>query len=205
MLVFPGASLNEQIYIYAFATSFFVWRTCICNLTCALMPFFSNNRAAVGSLDHNLFISDVGHLRGYSCEHGVFMRLIPHFKFLNQSHVWYLRFWYCLQCGVTCLAWIGKSGQILVTGSKDGKVQLWDLRSQSATVLGAFSCAVSDLSVSCDENFLVCGSIDGTARVFEIANKLHWSNRPLITVWKVMYAVLFLLLMYYMYTVHIFE
>lgn len=136
--------------------SVYVTRLADGEVACGLLPHrdsikcvaFSpgNNRAAVGSLDHNLFISDVGHLRGYSCEHG---------------------------CGVTCLAWIGKSGQILVTGSKDGKVQLWDLRSQSATVLGAFSCAVSDLSVSCDENFLVCGSIDGTARVFEIANKLH--------------------------------
>lgn len=74
-----------------------------------------------------------------------------------------------VQGGVTCLAWLGAS-RFVATGCVDGKVRLWD--SLSGDCIRSFSGhadAIQSISISANQDFLVSVSIDGTARVFEIA------------------------------------
>uniref|UniRef100_A0A2N9F8B4 Uncharacterized protein n=1 Tax=Fagus sylvatica TaxID=28930 RepID=A0A2N9F8B4_FAGSY len=71
--------------------------------------------------------------------------------------------------GVTCLTWVGASNY-LATVCVDGKVRLWDGRSGDCIrTFSGHPVAIQTLSVSANRNFLVSVSIDGTARVFEIA------------------------------------
>ncbi|XP_021896061.1 transcription initiation factor TFIID subunit 5 [Carica papaya] len=71
--------------------------------------------------------------------------------------------------GVTCLAWLDAS-RCLATGCVDGKVRLWDsLSGNCVRTFTGHSDAIQSLSFSANWDFLVSGSIDGTARVFEVA------------------------------------
>ncbi|KAJ4701187.1 angio-associated migratory cell protein [Melia azedarach] len=71
--------------------------------------------------------------------------------------------------GVTCLTWLGTS-RYLVTGCVDGKVRVWDsLSSDCVRTFSGHTDAIQALSVSANQDFLVSVSLDGTARVFEIA------------------------------------
>lgn len=73
------------------------------------------------------------------------------------------------QEGVSCLAWLGKS-RYLATGCLDGKLRLWDsLSGDCIRIFSGHAGAIQSLSVSANLDFLVSASIDGTARVFEIA------------------------------------
>nr|ABS32230.1 transducin family protein [Carica papaya]ABY60781.1 transducin family protein [Carica papaya] len=73
------------------------------------------------------------------------------------------------QEGVTCLAWLDAS-RCLATGCVDGKVRLWDsLSGNCVRTFTGHSDAIQSLSFSANWDFLVSGSIDGTARVFEVA------------------------------------
>jgi WD40 repeat protein len=73
---------------------------------------------------------------------------------------------------VTCLTWLGASNY-LATGCVDGKVRVWDGRSGDCIrTFGGHVGAIQSLSVSANCDFLVSVSIDGTARVFEIAEFL---------------------------------
>lgn len=70
---------------------------------------------------------------------------------------------------MSCLTWIGTS-RFLATGGVDGKVRLWDsLSGNCVKTFGGHSNVIQAISVSADQNFLVSVSLDGTARVFEIA------------------------------------
>lgn len=74
-----------------------------------------------------------------------------------------------MQDGVTCLSWLGTS-KFLATGCVDGKVRVWDsLSGDCVRTFSGHSDAIQDLSVSPNRDYLVSVSIDGTARVFEIA------------------------------------
>ncbi|KAJ6763991.1 MITOCHONDRIAL DIVISION PROTEIN 1-RELATED [Salix purpurea] len=99
--------------------------------------------AATGGLDQKLIIWDLQHsLPRASCEH---------------------------KDGVTCLAWLGAS-RYVATGCVDGKVRLWDcLSGDCVRILSGHTDAIQSLSVSAHQDYLVSGSSDGTARVFEIA------------------------------------
>lgn len=67
------------------------------------------------------------------------------------------------------MTWLGVS-RYLATGCADGKVRLWDsLSGDCIRIFSGHSDAVQSLSVSAGQDFLVSVSIDGTARVFEIA------------------------------------
>eukprot|EP00257_Ricinus_communis_P025619 XP_025013033.1 LOW QUALITY PROTEIN: angio-associated migratory cell protein-like [Ricinus communis] len=70
---------------------------------------------------------------------------------------------------VTCLKWIGGS-RYVATGCSDGKIRIWDSRSGSCirTFCGHSRRIVSP-SLSCNQDFLVSVSYDGTARVFQMA------------------------------------
>ncbi|CAL5348704.1 unnamed protein product [Camellia sinensis] len=71
--------------------------------------------------------------------------------------------------GVACLSWLGAS-RFLATGCVDGKVRLWDsLSGECVKTFSGHSDAIQSLAVSANGEFLVSVSIDGTARVFEIA------------------------------------
>ncbi|KAK1289577.1 hypothetical protein QJS10_CPB18g00179 [Acorus calamus] len=71
--------------------------------------------------------------------------------------------------GVSCLLWLGTTNN-LVTGCVDGKVRVWDCH--SGTCLRTFrghAGPIQAVAVSIGGEYLVSVSIDGTARVFEIA------------------------------------
>ncbi|KAH6789896.1 transducin family protein / WD-40 repeat family protein [Perilla frutescens var. frutescens] len=71
--------------------------------------------------------------------------------------------------GVTCLLWLAGS-RYIATGCADGKVRIWDsLSGACAKVLSGHSDAIQSIAASSTGEFLVSASIDGTARVFEIA------------------------------------
>uniref|UniRef100_A0A5B6Z278 Putative angio-associated migratory cell protein n=1 Tax=Davidia involucrata TaxID=16924 RepID=A0A5B6Z278_DAVIN len=71
--------------------------------------------------------------------------------------------------GVSCLSWLGAS-RYLATGCVDGKVRLWDsLSGDCVRTFSGHSDAIQSLVVSANGEFLVSVSLDGTARVFEIA------------------------------------
>lgn len=70
---------------------------------------------------------------------------------------------------MACLTWLGAS-KYLATGCVDGKIRVWDsLSGDCVRTLSGHSDAVQSLAVSANADFLVSVSIDGTARVFEIA------------------------------------
>lgn len=75
----------------------------------------------------------------------------------------------CGQEGVACLSWLGSS-KYVATGCVDGKVRVWDsLSGDCVRIYSGHSDAIQSLAVSANGDFLVSVSIDGTARVFEIA------------------------------------
>lgn len=75
----------------------------------------------------------------------------------------------CGQEGVACLSWLGSS-KYVATGCVDGKVRVWDsLSGDCVRIYSGHSDAIQSLAVSANGEFLVSVSIDGTARVFEIA------------------------------------
>lgn len=77
--------------------------------------------------------------------------------------------WDYLQDGLTCLTWVGAS-RFLATGCVNGKVRVWDsLSGDCVRTFHGHSEPVQSLSLSANGEFLVSVSIDGTARVFEIA------------------------------------
>ncbi|KAJ6952557.1 hypothetical protein NC653_041632 [Populus alba x Populus x berolinensis] len=100
--------------------------------------------AATGGLDQKLIIWDLQHsLPRATCEH---------------------------QDGVTCVAWLAAS-RYVATGCVDGKVRLWD--SLSGDCIRKFSGhadAIQSLSLSANQDYLVSGSSDGTARTVEAVN-----------------------------------
>ncbi|KAL6558130.1 hypothetical protein OROMI_018480 [Orobanche minor] len=70
---------------------------------------------------------------------------------------------------VTCLLWLAGT-RYIATGSVDGKVRIWDSLSGDCTkVLRGHSKTIKSIASSSNGEFLVSVSIDGTARVFEIA------------------------------------
>lgn len=78
-------------------------------------------------------------------------------------------FWNILQEAVTCLLWLAGS-RYIATGCVDGKVRIWDSLSGDCTkFLSGHSDAIQSIAPSSTGEFLVSVSIDGTARVFEIA------------------------------------
>ncbi|KAK4854254.1 hypothetical protein QYF36_021174 [Acer negundo] len=99
--------------------------------------------AATGSMDQKLIIWDLQHSSPRStCDH---------------------------EEGVTCLTWLGTS-RYLITGSADGKVRVWDsLSGDCVRTFSGHSNVIQSISVSANRDFLVSVSLDGTARVFEIA------------------------------------
>ncbi|KAL6318264.1 hypothetical protein AAG906_035807 [Vitis piasezkii] len=66
--------------------------------------------------------------------------------------------------GVTCLSWLGDS-KYIAAGCVDGK-SIWDsLSGDCVRTFSGHSDAIQSLGVSADKNFLVSGSLDGTARI----------------------------------------
>lgn len=58
----------------------------------------------------------------------------------------------------------------MATGCVDGKVRLWDsLSGDCIRTFSGHADAIQSLSLSANQDYLVSGSSDGTARVFEIA------------------------------------
>jgi WD40 repeat protein len=67
------------------------------------------------------------------------------------------------------VAWLGAS-RYVATGCVDGKVRLWDsLSGDCIRTFSGHADAIQSLSLSANQDYLVSGSSDGTARVFEIA------------------------------------
>ncbi len=67
------------------------------------------------------------------------------------------------------MTWLGAS-KYLATGCLDGKIRVWDsLSGDCIRTFSGHAGAIQSLSVSANLDFLVSASIDGTARVFEIA------------------------------------
>ncbi|KAL7153248.1 hypothetical protein ABFS83_04G154000 [Erythranthe nasuta] len=71
--------------------------------------------------------------------------------------------------GVTCLLWLANS-RYIASGCGDGKVRIWDsLSGNLERIFSGHSDSIQSITASCNGDFLVSVSIDGTARVFEIA------------------------------------
>ncbi|KAL0384907.1 UNVERIFIED_CONTAM: Angio-associated migratory cell protein [Sesamum radiatum] len=71
--------------------------------------------------------------------------------------------------GVTCLQWLAGS-RYIATGCLDGKVRIWDsLSGDCAKIFTGHSDAIQSIAISANRDFLVSVSLDGTGRVFEIA------------------------------------
>lgn len=74
-----------------------------------------------------------------------------------------------MQDAVTCLLWLANS-RYIATGCVDGKLRIWDsLSGECLKVLSGHSDAIQSIAASSNGDFLVSVSVDGTARVFEIA------------------------------------
>lgn len=70
---------------------------------------------------------------------------------------------------MTCLTWLGAS-RYVASGCVDGKVRVWDsLSGNCVRTFSGHADAIQSLAVSADAEYLVSVSIDGTGRVFEIA------------------------------------
>lgn len=68
------------------------------------------------------------------------------------------------------MAWLPQQ-PLVVTGSLDGVVRLWDLRTASCVKqLYGHASAVQDLAVSPDGSMVLSGADDATARVFALAS-----------------------------------
>lgn len=73
------------------------------------------------------------------------------------------------QDGVTCLTWLGMS-RFLISGCVDGKVRVWDsLSGECVRTFSGHTDAIQGLSMSADQGSVVSVSLEGTARVFQIA------------------------------------
>ncbi|XP_073051894.1 uncharacterized protein [Primulina eburnea] len=71
--------------------------------------------------------------------------------------------------GVTCLLWPAGS-RYIATGCVDGKVRIWDsLSGDCAKIFCGHAGPIQSIDTSSNGEFLVSVSVDGTARVFEIA------------------------------------
>ncbi|KAK1323674.1 hypothetical protein QJS10_CPA02g01496 [Acorus calamus] len=71
--------------------------------------------------------------------------------------------------GVSCLLWLGTTNYV-VTGCVDGKVRVWDCHSgMCLRTFRGHADPIQAVAVSVGGEYLVSVSIDGTARVFEIA------------------------------------
>nr|XP_016470700.1 PREDICTED: angio-associated migratory cell protein-like isoform X2 [Nicotiana tabacum] len=99
--------------------------------------------AATGGMDNKLIIWDLQQsLPRSTCEH---------------------------EGGVACLLWLGQH-RYVATGCVDGKVRIWDSRSgECVRTFSGHADAIQSLAASSNGEYLVSVSIDGTARVFEIA------------------------------------
>ena len=72
---------------------------------------------------------------------------------------------------MTCLSWLG--AYYVVTGCVDGIVRVWDSRSgECVRTFKGHSDAVQSLSLSAHRDCIVSGSLDGTARGFEVSGFL---------------------------------
>ncbi|GER27149.1 transducin family protein / WD-40 repeat family protein [Striga asiatica] len=99
-------------------------------------------RAATGGMDKKLVIWDQHSSPRCICEH---------------------------EEGVTCLVWLAGC-RYIATGCLGGKVRLWDsLSGDCVKTFRGHSDAIQSIALSSSGDFLVSVSIDGTARVFEIA------------------------------------
>ncbi|GJN40652.1 hypothetical protein PR202_gb29901 [Eleusine coracana subsp. coracana] len=103
----------------------------------------SYNWVATGSMDQKLIIWDLAHQSSRCiCDHDE---------------------------GVTCLAWLGSS-RYVASGCIDGKVRIWDsLSGDCVRTFSGHADIVQSLAVSADGNFIVSGSTDASARVFDIS------------------------------------
>ncbi|CAN4084703.1 unnamed protein product [Withania somnifera] len=71
--------------------------------------------------------------------------------------------------GVTCLLWLGQC-RYVATGCVDGKVRIWDsLSGECVRTFSGHTDAIQSLAASSNGEYIVSVSIDGTARVFEMA------------------------------------
>jgi WD40 repeat protein len=62
-------------------------------------------------------------------------------------------------------------GQLLITGTDDGQVQLWDPAGNAVATLGKHRQRVRALAVSPDQRTLVSGSADATIKLWDLAGR----------------------------------
>ncbi|KAK6153443.1 hypothetical protein DH2020_013082 [Rehmannia glutinosa] len=107
--------------------------------------------------DHEVMDSDIWDQTVLASDHAV-MQPIVHFLVSREESE-----------GVTCLLWLGGS-RYIASGCLDGKIRVWDsLSGDCAKIFSGHSDAIQSIAASSNGEFLVSVSIDGTARVFEIA------------------------------------
>ncbi|XP_051116772.1 uncharacterized protein LOC127241662 isoform X2 [Andrographis paniculata] len=99
-------------------------------------------RAATGGMDKKLMIWDQNSSPRCVCDH---------------------------EDGVTCLLWLSSS-RYIATGCLDGDIRVWDsLSGDCVKKFRGHAGPIQSISATADGNFLVSASLDGTSRVFEIA------------------------------------